>query len=355
MSAADLHALRTSQALRPTTHLDRLAHDHVRFDSVLDGAAEVEKSLWEELHGHRACVAVVGPSGAGKSSVIASVLAHLERAHRYLALVVRAGNAGDALKGSGDFALFVLREIVSLLDVADAIPDADRAALVAAAADKFEETAPQTVGTARLGLPLVVDIGLSAQLRGAITKHEHLKNPTTSIDGLQRAIEAIIGAGRQPVLVIDDTDKFAGAETGQIDEDAATGLFGHGLPLLGGIHAHVVIAVHPRFRELATYKNAAKHFTAQVEIPDLLDPRALIRAILAKRMTHAGVNVDPDAIFAADALAYLEAWYGSRQQDLRTILRIADQAVSAAALAKASTVDREHVLLAARNVRALPY
>src|SRR4051812_3390482 len=98
MSNATLRALRESRVFRPATQLNQLAPNHVSFDSVLSGGQEVERTFWDDLLGERARVALIAPSGGGKSSVIAAVLGHLERVHAHLALVIRTGNAGEALK-----------------------------------------------------------------------------------------------------------------------------------------------------------------------------------------------------------------------------------------------------------------
>ncbi len=346
-----LERLADARAFRPSGNLNELAVHHVALGELTNVNPEARlQNVLSRAHGQR--IAVRGPSGAGKSSLIAAVLAALSP-DRFVALVVNAGSAGTALAEPSQFLLYVLNAILTEAD--SILGRGDQPRVRGLGARRTETTSAQRVVGARLGVRLpFLDAQLAGEIRGGVDRHEFEAHPQRTQDGLQRVVDILRNRSRNPIIVLDDTDKWAGGPSGDVDETAATQFFGLGLPALRELDVDVVVAVHERFADLPSYKTAAdRFFDDHIEIPRFPDPHRPLIAILQRRLER---ELDEPAawieeVFDDAALTVLDAAYGERPQDLRYVLRCADQAVLVAHEQGARRVERLHTLEALERVR----
>jgi len=348
MNLDDLTRLLSDAAFRPSTDFPDFPVDHVDFDQLV-GHHDAETRLVAELTqaGDRGRVAVMGPSGAGKSSLIASGVARLP-AGAHTALVVRAGNAGDALQDPGAFARFVLEEISHQVDAVLRAPPA-KAITKGLTRRRTRESGGHTLN-ASLGVPHI-PIGVAGQLRSTVTTEEVTVGSPTVIHQLGRVVEIIATNGLRPVIILDDTDKWAGSNDGTVDETAAQAFFHHGVRLLSDLDCDLVVAVHDRFAELQSYQDVAKRFTETIHIPRFDDPRGPLQEIIGRRIANAGVEGTVDELLTTEALTLLEAAYAERPQDLRFVLRILHESVSITVDNGLSQVERSVTYQAAEQIR----
>lgn len=154
----------------------------------------------------------------------------------------------------------------------------------------------------------------------------------------ERLFDLLRGAGLQPVLVVDDSDKWlSGASESMIDA-----FFGRVLPWVAELGVAIVVALQP-----APYLKSSAYLDAraagvperEIEMPVLQVPEHLGR-ILARRIEVAGVDEPAAGIFTPEAIEVLFAYYsGPAETSLRKTLNAANCAVDLAAEAGAVAVD----------------
>jgi hypothetical protein len=345
LSPDDLKRLRAT--FRPSTDLAYFPVDHVDFDNLV-GERVAESRLVAELtqRGDRGRVAVIGPSGSGKSSMIASTLARLRDHH--IALIIQVGNAGPALQDTGAFARFVLEELGRQVDTM--LAPRERGALEFGAATRRTRARGQRGAQVTLRIPLI-PLDIAAELKTAVITDEVQVGSPTAVVTLRRAVDIIGAHERRPVLVLDDTDKWAGGVDGGIDRDAADAFFRHGVRILSDIDCDLIVAVHDRFLALETFRSVAHFFTEQIMIPRFPDPRQPLADILTRRLDNEGVTAPVDELLSIEALTLLEAAYAERAQNLRFVLQIMHEGIVDATGHDAGVVDRLTMYHAAERVR----
>lgn len=168
------------------------------------------------------------------------------------------------------------------------------------------------------------------------------------IDVNRPAAEVVQQAGRlfdllraselQPVLVVDDSDKWLGAAT----EPMIADFFGRVLPWIAELGTAIVVALQPApYLHSRSYREARKAGVPEreLEMPVLTEPQQLGR-ILAKRAEVAGVDEPLAGLFTDGAVAALFEYYsGEGEYSLRKTLNAANCAVDLAAEAGAVAVD----------------
>ncbi len=183
---------------------------------------------------------------------------------------------------------------------------------------------------------------------------------TTGLADLRKRLRDILdrirGAGYRPVIVIDDTDRYAkrGPEGG-LDVDSIATLFQNGVPALCEVDVDVVVAVHPRYEDVAAYSDAISRYGFEVvDVPELPvtaadDPRPLAR-ILKRRLDHHGIDVEVDEVVDAGAISVLEGLYVEHAANLRWVLNLADAAARVAHGAGAERLADTHVFTAQKHM-----
>jgi Cdc6-like AAA superfamily ATPase len=156
-------------------------------------------------------------------------------------------------------------------------------------------------------------------------------------------------SGARPVVVIDDTDKFADPD-GAVDEASVDGLFDNAIRLLADLQIDFVVAVHPRFQPSAGYRKVADKFLhPRLAIPFLpIEQRFLVK-ILDGHLRARDIEGRAADFFEPPVIDTLQGTYGAHGRDLRYVLHLAHRAAAAAYADNASVVTLSHLGQALRD------
>jgi uncharacterized protein (DUF1330 family) len=338
--------VRTS-ALVPPSQPEEMARAHVLFDDLTGGNA-VERELFAALDGGMPCRAeVVGATGAGKSSVIAKVVADVtgRESDDHEALVLRAADDATVLESPGAFAQHVLHTVRAQDYRFDT---AVRERLREVGASELTATGPVVTHEGEVGADAkVVKFGYRNQLQERYEQRSWGQSAANARQELEELVELITAHGVRPLFVIDDTDKFAGGESGEIDEPSLERLFANAVSLLDELSVEFIVAVHPRFTEVATYTTArAKHLGVHVAIPRLPLAKRPLERIFERHLDAHAITLPIDELIAPEAVHMLQMVYVLSGGDLRQTLNAAAQCAASADEARAPRIDVEHVYAA---------
>jgi hypothetical protein len=338
VTLARLVRLRDARGFEPAPTKAEMPDIHVEFDTLTGSNPSCEAALAAALR-RRERVALVGGSGAGKTSVVASVLGPLIEGLAPLPIGV---SIEDASKVATDPAAFS-RHIVSEVSrwVGRAMPYAEGA--IVQPPSRRERSHKVSVG-----LDWLVGGNIGYELR-QITE---LPAPTAS-EAIERACD-VLGTvrahGLEPVLVLDDTDKWV-ARAG-LDEGQALvrrrGFFGSVVRLIGeDLASAAVVSVHPTYLDDPAYQESRPFLSTTIQVPHLPDVAA-VRSILERRVflaldTSEPTDVDDLVETSAQELLF-EHYRAQPQSDIRRrVLWVAHTALTQAVDAGEPVIRRAHV------------
>lgn len=336
------------RAFASVTDSKKLAQTYVNSETLgaATGTKRPEKSIYDAcMSGERpARVHIEGGPGSGKTSIILKVLGLL--AGRKLSrpiqpLIVRTGASRDLLETQTRFLDFVI-DLIATQEHKFASIDPDLLAEAAA-----EEITRTPTGVAH-------QVGLNAQVvsyQATITEAVTTLMSKRNAAGTQQAFETIIEAvaeGCRPLVVIDDTDHFAGStDPSAIDEKALSDLYRNGVHTLAEFEAlDLVVAIQPRFRDLPAVKEVEERFGFErVTVARLPSDSAelTLARVLARRLEVADISSAVEELIDDLALAALQSAYFTRGGDLRWVLDRAHQAAGAAVAAGESRIGLSHI------------
>jgi len=290
-------------------------------------------------------VHVVGPSGAGKTSLILRVVADLakrELAIHHEVLILRVGDRPENLTSPEA----VMKTVLDAIAVeGHRFSNLDETTIRAAAANERTQTGTQVEHRGGLTAPVV---SYSASIKEAYESMSFGQNPAQVRYDLEDILHKVSHSGYRPVLVLDDTEKFVspGSE-GKIDEESVENLYHHGVRVLGELPVDLVVAMHPRFEGVDRVREVIDRIgMPRIDVPELppaADEPAL-GIILHRRMQRDGVDAELSAVIDHEAVEDLQVLYHDRDRDLRSVLRLAHQAVEHA-------LERGAEKVSARDVR----
>jgi AAA ATPase-like protein len=320
------------------------------------GAPLADVDLSEALRGGDvARVVISGNPGSGKTSLIAKVLADLpilapQQGHEALILSV-----GDPSVFASDRA-FVLHLLQTLRVQEGRFSSVDPEMLARAAAVETMHTPAQLAHRSGMNAPVV---SYQLEVKEAV---DAFRFDTAALADLEHnladVLQAIRAAGHRPVVVIDDTDRYARrGDDGGLDTDSIRALFENGVPPIAKVDVDLVIAVHPRYDDVPAYRQIfSRYGFTSIAVPELpvtgrLEPRPLAR-VLARRMERAGLDADVGTVISAPAIAALESLYVDHASDLRHVLNVASAAATEACDTDAEVIEDVHVFVAQRSTGA---
>lgn len=313
-----------SNAFLPSTDPVVLAACHVMLKPLTD--KDIERELFQALTGDLPCAAeIVGGPGTGKSSCIMKVIRDVARLRDggHEILLLTAGDVEGALTDTGAF-LYHLIEVIRQQEFRFADPVQERLAGAGAKEETVRE--PVVTHTAGVdgGIP-VAKVKYQATLQQRSKEYKFGEDPARSRGELDDIIKVMRDTGARPVVVIDDTDKFAPGDT--IDEAAVTGLFDHAVQSLAELKIDFVIAVHQRFQDTDAYGRVApKYLTTRLAVPYLLLERRPLEPILDRHLEAAGLEPRATELVDAAAIDTLQGLYVGRGRDLRQVLHVVHRA-----------------------------
>jgi hypothetical protein len=296
----DLHAFDGSPL-----HVDMAAF-HVPFDDR--GRRGCESGVVRAARSAER-IGLQGPIGCGKTSVLRYALDDPETELAPIWVSV-AFDDDQVVLDVRRFAAHLIQSVVRDAQRAGTLSERDRDAILSASAARRPLPGSERRLASRLAARFWVASGELSKEVSATLAGVDLQRPAGEVLGaVNRALEAIAAAERQPVIVIDDSDSFTLRLGGARSRDElVAGFFGPVLRALTELHAGVIVAVHTEYLEMPAFERARREHGALerlIAVPPVVSgqlARILDRRIrLAVAASREEALTDP----AVDALAQL--------------------------------------------------
>jgi hypothetical protein len=343
MSRESLAKLQEAHAFNPAPLRGELHELHVPFDEMTGGHG-CEQSLTDALRrGQR--VALVGISGSGKSSITQNVLGPLVEGLAPLPITVaieRPEIAQDPAEFAGHLVQLVEQWVVNALP-----KQAGRGREITTPHGSPGRVSRQRFSVAPQWLSAKVELAYELQQASAQT-------PLTSsqrMDQARQLLDLIRSEGLQPVLVLDDTDKWLNTTWQPDAAMVRAAFFGRVVRVLAEeLATAAVLAVHPAYLEDDEYRSAAVFLDTTIHVPkipgaaavgQILGRRAGLALDLADEQSALGQAIDPTA------LAELYEHYSRHKPDMRKhVLLTAHAALAIACDDNADQIHARHITVA---------
>ena len=311
--------------------------------------AEVFRMLYRESAGQR--IIVRGESGSGKTSLILRVIGDVGRLEESACEPFRI-TVGD-VDMIASVTAFLQSILGTIASQEGRFANIDAEILAEAAAVEQSTTKRQVTHRAGLNSP----VSYQAELKEPVETFKTATTPTQLREHLNDVLARIVAAGFRPLVVIDDTDRFARLDaSGKPQVDSIHNLLTNAVHVLCEAEPpiDVIVAVHPRYADVEAYDETRVRFgfavyeTPRLPVEDGRKPPP-IAAILKRRLQRRGIESDVADIVADEALVALEAVYVERHGNMREVLRVAQAACLKADAAGAATLAAEHVFSAQKE------
>jgi hypothetical protein len=294
-------------------------------------------------------IGLQGPIGCGKTSVLRFALDDPDTELAPIWVSV-AFDDDQVVLDVRRFAAHLIQSVVRDAQRAGTLSASDRDAILSASAARRPLPGSERRLASRLAATFWVASGDLSKDVVATLAGVDLQRPAGEVLGaVNRALEAIAVAGRQPVIVIDDSDSFTRRLGSRRSRDELVGgFFGPVLRSLTELHAGVVVAVHTEYLAMPAFEQARREHGALerlIEVPPVVSGQ--LARILDRRIRMAVDAGREEALTdpAVDALSELNRTRTGR--NLRTTLGIAHAALVAAVDRGAELVDEQDVARAA--------
>lgn len=326
-------------------HVDMPAF-HVPFDDR--GRTGTESSVLRAARSTER-LGVKGPIGSGKTSVLRYTLDDPNGTIAPIWVSV-AFDDDQVILDVRRFAAHVIQSVVRDAQHAGTLSARDRDAVLKAAAARRPLPGSERRLAAKLAAKFWVAHG---ELAGEVTSTlagVDLQRPAGEVlENVNRALEAIAAADRQPVIVVDDSDSFTRRHGGGRTRDELVGsFFGRILRALTELHAGVIVAVHDEYLEMESFERARREHGALeriISVPPVVSGQ--LSRILDRR-THLASSAASASALSTGAIEMLAELNRARTaRNLRTTLGIAHAALVAAVDRGAESIEEQDVARAA--------
>lgn len=322
-------------------HVDMPAY-HVPFDDR--GRRGCEGGVVRAAHSTER-VGLQGPIGCGKTSVLRYALDDPTSTIAPIWVSV-AFDDEQVVLDVRRFAAHLIQSIVRDAERAGSLTQRERDAILTASAERRPLPGSERRLAARLAARFwVATADLSREVASTLEGVDLQRPATEVLENVNRALEAITAAGRQPVIVVDDSDSFTRRlGSSHTRNELVAGFFGPVLRSLTELHAGVIVAVHTEYLTMPSFDQARREHGALerlIAIPPVVSGQ--LGRILDRRIRLA-VDAGREQALTGDAVDALATLNRTRTgRNLRTTLGIAHAALVAA-------VDRDAQLIEAQDV-----
>ena len=326
-------------------HVDMPAY-HVPFDDR--GRTGTERSVARAARSTER-LGLRGPIGCGKTSVLRYTLDDPNATIAPIWVSV-AFDDDQVVLDVRRFAAHLIQSIVRDAQRAGTLTARDRDAVLTAAASRRPLPGSERRLAAKLGAKFwVATAGLAGEVTSTLQGVDLERPAAEVLENVNRALETIRFADRQPVIVVDDSDSFTRRQGSRSTRDQLVGaFFGPVLRALTELQAGLVVAVHDEYLRMEAFERARREHGALerlVAVPPVVSGQ--LKRILERRAHLAGGAPD-DNVLTRDAVEALAELNRSRTaRNLRTTLGIAHAALVAAVDRGAELIDEQDVARAA--------
>jgi hypothetical protein len=342
MSATNIQYLDDAKAFSATLNFEALERFHVPFDELTDTNATESRLAPLVRQGRR--VAIWAPSGEGKSSVITSVLGPLALNEPIFTIQIPVAGATDGtITDSESFFRYLLSVLARWSDRTE-LERQDRKRL-----DRMEGELRDRQETRHAGITFPLWFLQPELAREVTTTIRAIDNYADALETLRQAVALLRSAGREPVIVFDDTDAWL--QSVELDRRRlASGFFaGPFLRLAKDVEVGIVLAVHPSYGAIPEYNVARELLDATIEVPrfDGTATPALDRILSHRVVQVLGTDTPLADVAENQAIAQIADFYGAGAgHTLRSTIRVANTALEHARRNDASQITTPMVLQA---------
>ncbi len=326
-------------------HVDMAAY-HVPFDDR--GRRGCESGVVRAARSTER-VGIQGPIGCGKTSVLRYALDDPNATIAPIWVSV-AFDDDQVVLDVRRFAAHLIQSIVRDAQRAGSLTAPERDAILTASAARRPLPGSERRLAARLAARFwVATADLSREVASTLEGVDLERPAREVLENVNRALEAISAADRQPVIVVDDSDSFTRRlGSSRTRDELVGGFFGPVLRSLTELHAGLIVAVHAEYLTLPAFEMARREHGALerlIAIPPVVSGQ--LARILDRRIRLAVDAGREQALSdaAVDALAELNRT--STARNLRTTLGIAHAALVAAVDRGAELIEEQDVARAA--------
>lgn len=318
-------------------HVDMPAY-HVPFDDR--GRQGCEGAVVRAARGTER-IGLQGPIGCGKTSVLRYALdaPNQEIAPIWVSV---AFDDDQVMLDVRRFAAHLIQSIVRDAQRAGTLTDRERDAILTASAERRPLPGSMRRLAARVAASFWIASGdLWREITSTLAGVDLQRPAGEVLENVNRALETIRAADRQPVIVVDDSDSLTRRLASRATRDElVAGFFGPVLRSLTELRAGLVVAVHDEYLQLPSFTQARREHGALerlIQVPAVVSGQ--LHRILERRVRMALSGAAGDALTrpAVDALAELNRTGTGR--NLRTTLGIAHAALVAAVDRDAELID----------------
>ena len=206
----------------------------------------------------------------------------------------------------------------------------------------------------RAGIPEVIEAEYALDLDERFLKLKWGEQSNRAKTDLKAIIETLKLDNRRPVVVIDDTEKYALTETGDVNEQALTGLAKHAIPLLGDLNIDLLVATHPAFANSKAMQLTRGKWLKQSEIPTLAmkqESHPPLAEIIDKHLRAQGIEGAWADVFHPTVIHQLQSTYLATKRSLRRVLALAQSAAEKAHANRSEIVQPYHLYEAQKDAQ----
>ncbi len=346
MSSPVLDALRAAHAFDGSPlHVDLPAY-HVPFDD--EERTGTESAV---IHAARSAerIGVQGPIGSGKTSLLR--YAFDDPGGQIAPVWVSVAFDEDpVIIDPRRFATHLIQSIVRDAQRAGSFTDNQRDAILTAAAAKRPLPATERKLAGKLAATFwIAHAGVAREVTRSLAGVELDRPASEVLDAVNLALEVIADAGRQPVIVVDDSDSFTRRPASTATREQLVGaFFGPVLRSLTELQTGVIVAVHGEYIAMPSFVDA-RHEHGALErllpVPEVVSGQ--LARILERRVQLAAGASRTEA-FSDEAVSRLAVINRSRaRRNLRSTLGIAHDALVSAIDRGAELIERQDIERAA--------
>ncbi len=306
-------------------HVDMPAY-HVPFDDR--GRTGTESGVVRAVSGAER-LGVQGPIGCGKTSLLRYALDDPDSP--FAPIWVSVAFDDDAvILDARRFAAHLVQSILRDAERARSLSEQQRSAILTAAAAKRPLPGSERKLAGKLAAKFwIASGGLAREVTRSLGGAELERPAAEVLDAVNHALEVIADTGRQPVIVVDDSDSFTRRPASRATREELVGaFFGPVLRSLTEVQAGFIVAVHDEYVRMPAFAAARREHGALerlLAVPEIVSGQL---ARILDRRTRLATDAGRESVFSPEAVAELaELNRGRARRNLRSTLGIAHDAL----------------------------